>query len=230
MDVELALELSAVAGLILALVHLLGPRARRRYLARVEVWGPLSAGAITAYVFLQMLPSLDEGVDDLGLVVSVAVLVGFVAFYGAEHVLAERPPRHLFAVRIAIGWLYSFLIVATMPALLEQRPAAAGVSIVAVALHVLQADNRLALADDEAFEAWGRYVLATGPLAAVIVDVVVAEPSPDVAALLAAFVSGSLLLNIFRDELGGQRLASFPLFLAGVGTYGGLVALEHVLA
>ena len=230
MDVELALELSGVAGLLLALVHLLGPRARRRYLARVEVWGPLSAGAITGYVFLQMLPSIDEGIDDVGLVVSLAVLVGFVAFYGAEHALAERPPRHLFAVRVVIGWLYSFLIVATMPALLEQRPAAAGVSIVAVALHVLQADNRLALADDQAFERWGRYALATAPLSAVVVDVVVAEPSPEVAAVLAAFVSGSLLLNIFRDELGGQRLASFPLFLVGVGAYGGLVALEHVLA
>jgi len=44
-------------------------------------------------------------------------------------------------------------------------------------------------------------------------------------ALLTAFLGGSILLNVFKEELPEGRTASYPWFLAGVGLYSALLAL-----
>jgi hypothetical protein len=227
---EHALEWTGLMAVLLALLHVASPWIRRRVQGWWDLLAPVGAGALAAYIFLHLLPSLEETETEFGVGIAIVVLAGFVVYFGVEGFLDDRP-GHLFWVKIAVGWLYSFLIVYSLPSSFEAKPASAVVSFAALGLHVLQSDNRLAAEDPEPFDTAGRYVLATSPLAAIGLDVVVGPPSVEVAAFLSAFVAGILLLGLFRDELGnrdGQR--HFGLFLVGILVYGSLIGLEELLS
>lgn len=43
--------------------------------------------------------------------------------------------------------------------------------------------------------------------------------------LATAFLGGSILLNVFKEELPAARRSSFPWFLAGLLLYGALLAV-----
>lgn len=223
------LEWTALAALLLAAVHLGSSNVREWVRGRFEIVAPVSAGALAAYIFLHMLPSLEETENQFGAETTIVVLAGFVFYFGIESYLDERPHR-LFWVKVAVGWAYSFLIVYALPSELETAPGSAAVATIALALHVVQSNNRLATTNEKAFDAQARYVLATSPLAAWTLDLFV-QPSDETAAFLSAFVSGILLLGLFRDELGeGVTRRRFPLFLAGLAAYGALVGVEELLA
>ncbi len=49
-------------------------------------------------------------------------------------------------------------------------------------------------------------------------------------ALLTAFLGGSVLLNVFKEELPADRGSSFGWFLAGLGLYSALLALVTALS
>ncbi len=223
-----ALEASGILAGLLALIHVLSPYARERSRERSVVIGPLSSGAVAAYIFLHLLPSIDEGTDEFGWMVTILAMAGFVAYYGVE-VYVEDNSSSLFSVKVAVGWAYSFLIIYSLPVAFEENPVAALVVALALGLHVLQADSRLGWGEPDQFDRWGRYVLATAPVLAVAVDAALGDPSAEVSAGLSAFVAGMLLIGLFRDELGDRQNANFPLFLVGLAVYGGLVALEGVV-
>lgn len=228
MDFTKALEWTGLIAILLASAHLASPWVRDHIHERTFI-APIGAGALAAYIFLHLLPSLEESETEFGTGITIVVLGGFVAYYGVESYLDNRP-GHLFGVKIAVGWLYSFLIVYSLPTSFEANPASAVVAALALALHVLQSNTHLGSESPTAFDRVGRYVLASAPLAALALDAVLGTPSVEVAAFLSAFVSGILLLGLFRDELGdgaGQR--RFGLFLIGLVAYGSLVGLEELL-
>lgn len=229
MDFTQALEWTGLIAVLLAGVHLASPWVREHIHGRFTVITPIGAGALAAYIFLHLLPSIEESETEFGTGITIVVLAGFVIYYGIESYLDGRP-GHLFGVKIAVSWLYSFLIVYSLPTSLEANPASAVVAALALALHVLQTNTHLAAESRSAFDNVGRYVLTSAPLAALALDAVLGTPSAEVAAFLSAFVSGILLLGLFRDELGdgaGQR--RFGLFLVGLLSYGSLVGLEELL-
>ncbi len=229
MDFTQALEWTGLIAVLLSGVHLASPWAREHIHGRFAFIAPVGAGALAAYIFLHLLPSLEETETEFGVGITAVVLGGFVAYYGVESYLDGRP-GHLFGVKIGVGWLYSFLIVYSLPTSLESNPASAAVAVLALGLHVLQSNTHLAAESPSAFDNVGRYVLMSAPLVALALDAVLGAPSAEVAAFLSAFVSGILLLGLFRDELGdgaGQR--RFGLFLVGLVVYGSLVGLEELL-
>ena len=224
-----ALELTALVALSLIAVHLLTPRFRSWADGRATVVAPIGGGALAAYIFLHLLPALGEDEVDYGMAVTLVVLIGFVTYYGLESYVAEHAHK-LFRVKLAIGWVYSFVIIYSLPGTIEESVVAALISAVALGLHVLQSDHHLAEERPESFDRWGRYVLATAPLTAVGLDVVLGAPPTQSAALLSAFASGMLLLGLFRDGIGHRRhLSEFPWFLLGLSLYGGLLLMERVI-
>lgn len=229
MSLRDALGWTALIGLALAGLHLVSPFVREWARERASWIEPLSAGALAAYIFLHLLPSLADGEAEYGGAITVTVLAGFVVYYTLETAVADRPRRY-FGLKVAIGWGYSFLIVYSLPGTLEESPMAAVVSAVALGAHVLQSDHRLASEHPGPFDGWGRFALATAPLVAIGVDVVLRETSDQTAAYLSAFASGVLLLSLFRDAIDRhQRLRALPWFLAGLAAYGGLLLIEEAL-
>lgn len=49
-------------------------------------------------------------------------------------------------------------------------------------------------------------------------------------ALLTALLGGSILLNVFKEEIPSNRSSSFGWFLTGLTLYAGLLALVTALA
>jgi hypothetical protein len=68
-------------------------------------------------------------------------------------------------------------------------------------------------------------VLAGALLAGWLAAAVVAPTSALLVALLTAFLGGSILLNVFKEELPSGPRSSFPWFLGGLALYSGLLVL-----
>lgn len=52
-----------------------------------------------------------------------------------------------------------------------------------------------------------------------------APPSTLLVALLTALLAGSILLNVFKQEIPSGSRTSFPWFLTGLTVYAGLLSL-----
>ena len=81
------------------------------------------------------------------------------------------------------------------------------------------ADYRLGAEYPRQFDRWGRYVLATAPLAGWLVDLLHVERDPLVSDVVTALLAGSILYTIVRRELPQDEHSSFPWFLAGALVY-----------
>ena len=55
-------------------------------------------------------------------------------------------------------------------------------------------------------------------------DALLAPTSTLLVALLTAFLGGSILLNVFKEEIPSGRRSSFPWFLTGLLVYAALLA------
>ena len=63
-----------------------------------------------------------------------------------------------------------------------------------------------------------------------IASALFAPSSTLLVALLTALLSGSILLNLFKEEIPSGRRSSLPWFLAGLVLYAGLLAAVTALS
>lgn len=238
-----ALAISAV----LAALHLAAPHLRRLPGAPERATGSFAGGLAVAYVFLHLLPEVAAGNEAVGealadvvepgplfeLAIFGVALAGFTAFYGLER-LADRTGRDgepsAWTYRLHLGAFagYNVLITYTMPLRLRTGVAFAALFAVAMGLHFVLTDRGLAQRYPRRFAARGRYVLAAALLAGWALAALFAPTSTLVVALLTALLGGSVLLNVFKEEVPDGRRSSFAWFLAGLVLYAGLLALVTV--
>jgi hypothetical protein len=175
---------------------------------------------------------------------------GFTVFYGLER-LAERsgsprvptnpgggarngalpePPGGVFAVHVASFAAYNAVITYTMALRLRTGVAFAVLFTVAMGLHFVLTDRGMSEHYPRRFRGWGRLVLAGALIAGWLAAAVRAPTSTLVVSLLIAALSGSVLLNVFKEELPSDRGSKFRWFLAGLVLYalllGGVTLLE----
>ena len=227
----LALDITLIIAVAFGMIHLLGPQIRRRLQAKDALVRAFGGGMALAYAFLLLLPELEITHAVIGDAIHFIVLAGVVMFYGLEvglqsYWVPERSRRYLliFWVHIAIGWVYNWMVIYGMPAQVAIGPGHAIITGVAVGLHFIYKDYLLSLHQSREYDSWGRYVLATAPLAGWPTDVFVA-PSEMVFDLVLAVLVGYLLQNVFRNELSDTLGANFSWLLAGVVTYALLVGI-----
>lgn len=221
------LKWTLVIAVAIALIHLLGPKARRFLEVREAIVNSFGGGMAIAYVFLRLLPELDLGHRLLGDAIHFIVLFGFVFYYCAEHLLSRRTQessdgssRHLtFSLYLGFSWIYSWLIVYAMPGQIEESGLHAIPILIALGLHLLHKDYSLGIQHGREFDSWGRYVLALAPLAGWLADTLVETPSEAVSDVLIALLAGSVLYNVFKEELPDHPRSSVRWFIAGVIVY-----------
>lgn len=180
------------------------------------------------YVFLHLLPELDECHALLGPRIHYIVLVGFVAYYGLDRALGIRPrpqsaldavPTGRFPLHLTYHWVYSWLLVYALPGSLEPSPTRMAAVMVSMGLHIAYGDFILASSHARAFGGRGRYVLAAAPLAGCVTGLVLGT-DPAIADMLTALLAGLVLYNVFKDELPeSDSRAGFGWFVAGVLLY-----------
>lgn len=234
-----------LCALAFAAIHLFIGRMSGLHAARRSGWLSFGGGVAVAYVFLHVLPELvehntilaqwigeDAWVADQ--VVYLVALAGLVVFYGLErHVqtsrkerLAERgedrPHDAVFHIHMAAFAVYNLMI----GYLLLHREVPGFVSLAlygaALGVHFLSNDYGLFLHHREEYERRVRWIMAGAVLLGWLLGLGVELPAAPLS-LVFAFLAGSVVMNVMKEELPEDRQARFGPFFAGTALYGAVL-------
>ncbi|RJX30560.1 MAG: hypothetical protein C4525_12590 [Desulfarculus sp.] len=238
-----------VITLLLMISHYLSPLIGRLPGASERKVTSFAGGVAVAYVFLHMLPGLVEGNQAIGqalrdvarltplldLAIFILALAGFTLYYGLELLAqraAGREPRaalRVYYLHLGMYGLYNFLITYTMPLRVQTGVFYAAIFSAAMALHFILSDRGLNRHFRAHFDLGGRLTLVGALLAGWVVTALTEPINVLLVSLMIAFLAGSILYNVFKEELPSGRSSSYPWFCLGLGLTAGLLALEAVL-
>lgn len=230
------------------LLHGLAPHIRRLPFVPESVSTSFSGGFAVAFVFLHMLPGLLEHRETLGEALSEVVemtplldlsvfliaLVGFTVYLGLERwaqVGSAAPggnSRRFFFLHLASYAVYNGLITYTLPLRIEVGPAFALIFTVAMGLHFVIHDRGMELHHPRLFDHQGRITLVSALLGGWILAALTEPANVEAVAFLSSFLGGSVLLNVFKEEVPSDRRSSFGAFVLGLAA--GTILLATVIA
>ena len=237
-----------IGSFLFALIFLFGNKlegplalSRRRILSA-------AAGVSIAYVFVHLLPELNEAervfveattqrrLPFPDLRVYGSALLGFVLFYGLEHLVKwsrvtgrGNSPDYgrgdpVFLLHIGgfalYGWLVSYLIIRSI----GENPVHILLYSLAMGLHFLALGNSLEREHGNLYVRPGRQILAAAVLAGWLCGFLAEFPKPVVITLL-GLVSGGVVMNSMIMELPSEKEGRFGAFCAGAGAYTVLLLL-----
>ena len=249
-----AVVLALLLALVLAALHLAAPHIRRLPFVPEHVTASFAGGIAVSYVFLHLLPELAEGNQRvaeifgeqgarsplLGLEIFLIALVGFTLFYGLERLaVRHRQPgaqagdaaaASVFRLHLATFLLYNAVIGYTLPLNWRASAPFAVLFTVAIGLHFVLSDRGLEEHYGSQFDRWPpRILLAAALLAGWGLAALIAPTSGVVVSMLTAFLAGSILLNVFKEEIPSTRRSHFGWFATGLATYALLLGLVTAL-
>ncbi|MFP5252529.1 MAG: hypothetical protein ACLGH4_01885 [Actinomycetes bacterium] len=171
----------------------------------------------------------------------LVALAGFVIFYGLERLAATRTgrgrteaspgappddpaPAGVFWVHLGAFAVYNAVITYTLPSTYRTGVEFAVLFTVAMGLHFVLSDRGLAEHYGSAFDRPApRVVLVGALLAGWLLAWLLAPTSSLTVSVLVAFLAGSVLLNVFKEELPDPRRSSWGWFCTGLLLYAGLL-------
>ena len=237
-----------IASFFFAFIFLFGERlqvplgfSHRRVLSA-------AAGVSIAYVFVRMLPELNEaGSTFIGataqrrlpfpeLRVYTSALFGFVLYYGLEHLVKwsqvtgrRDAPGYgaghpVFLLHIGGFAMYGWLVTYLMLRSISERPLPIFLYALAMGLHFLAVDHALRREHGNLYSRPGRQILATAVLAGWLCGVLAEFHKPVVITLL-GLVSGGVVMNSMIMELPSEKEGRFWAFCAGAGAYAMLLVV-----
>lgn len=238
---ELYTPLAAGFTLALAGVHLFADRLHHGDGIPRSAWLSAAGGITVAYVFVHLLPEVEaagRAIRDSGGPVMarferhayLIALAGFLTFYGVERsVTAHRTgdtrqteSDAVFWVHVAAFAAYNLLI----GYLLHNRddPGVLDLVLYGVAMgtHFLVNDFALKEHHGEVYRNRGRWVLAGAVVVGGAIGLVTTLSELLVAYLL-AFLAGSIVLNVIKEELPSDRESRFWAFAVGAAGYATLL-------
>ena len=236
-----------VIAVVLAVLHLAAPRIRRLPFVPERATGSFAGGLAVAYVFLHLLPEIAEGNESIGKALSrvieptplldlgifLVALAGFAAFYGLERLADRQPdpaggastPAGVYRLHLGSFLVYNALITYTMALRLRTGIAFAVLFTVAMGLHFVLTDRSLEEHYPRRFAGAGRLALAAALIVGWALAAAFAPTSPVLVAVLTALLGGSILLNVFKEELPSTGRSSYGWFMVGLAVYAGLLTL-----
>jgi hypothetical protein len=239
--------LSVLLAVTLAAIHLFGQKITRYHIIPRSSWLSIAGGASIAYVFVHLLPELAERqhiVQEaapppllfLEHHVFLAALFGLAFFYGLEQLASksrreqhdDTTPRHVFAVHLGSFGVYNLLIGYLLVHLEDPSLYGRLSYFFAMGLHFFVNDNSLRRHHREQYMKPGRFILAAAVLIGWGVGFLT-EIHQAPLALLFSFLAGSIILNVIKEELPGERESRFWAFLAGAGAYLGVILFFQVM-
>lgn len=210
-----------VIALVVVFVHLASPQLAR-LIRNKGNYASFSGGLAVAYVFLHLLPELDEGHEFLGERIYFVALLGFTFLYGFEFWLRRRSRVEVqkahYALQMGIAMVYSALLVFTLGTQLPATLALTVVFVIAIGMDLLSDDIDFLEDFDDRFRKQGRFLVAAAGAAGFALSLV-RRPHEVYIDLLTAVLAGFMLYSVFRDEVPTASKAHFPMFLTGLGTF-----------
>jgi hypothetical protein len=229
--------ISLVGIMLLASAFLLGHVCHRFTVSIKRRWQALSAGVAVAYVFVNVMPELEEhrkAVSEsvLGTFLDAEkriylwALAGFLVFAGISRlkVVARENAGTVYWGSMT-GWaLYTMLI----GYLLLHREDASMLSlwlfVFAMGLHIFMLDNELAEKFEDLYEPWGRLVLVVSLFIGWAMGVFDVLPESFTSRLF-AFVIGGVIITSAHEEMSVEESGRFWWFVGGAGLYATLLML-----
>ena len=234
-----------VLSAALALVHLVA--GKLRFMDGTPRSRALSAagGISVAYVFAHLLPEVAAGQEALaeaglqggaleGAHTWLLALLGLVVFYGLERAAltsreenaegGDHTEPGVFWLHMASYGSYNVLVgylLAADPA--DAAPTARLAFWGAMALHFLVNDYGLRNHHKTRYSRVGRYVLAAAVVGGTGLGLATTVPESVIAGLV-AFLAGSVVLNVLKEELPDERESRFWPFAAGAFGFAALLA------
>ncbi len=233
------------ATLILMLSHSVSPWFAKQLPGRGRAFLSFAGGVSVAYVFLDMLPNLVEYNKPIGeylisnqwltpfteLSIYIVALIGFLIYYGFE-LFAERYDsvnhnnRVIYQLHLVMFCIYNGLITYTMSLRALTGMTYTVLFTFAMALHFVLMDRKFCRLYPIQFNHFGRFFLISALFAGWFLSAVFDPVRVMFVALMTAFLAGSILLNVFREELPNSDLASFRWFVLGTGLIAGVSLLQ----
>ena len=178
----------------------------------------------------------------LELAIFLVALTGFTVFYGLERLATStgardrapsaggvasspREPAGVYWLHLGSFMIYNGLITYTMVLRVRTGLLFALLFTVAMGLHFVLTDRGLAEHYPHRFRATGRILLAASLLAGWTLAALFAPTITLLVALLTALLGGSVLLNVFKEEIPTNRSSSFVWFSIGMVLYAVLLGV-----
>lgn len=244
------LPLEVTAGAVCAVfigVHVAAPKLKILKRIPRSRWLSAAGGTSVAYMFLHVLPELGEYQNilmqsDAGYLpisrqlVFIVALFGLIVYYGLERLakqsrMESRRESGEDEMSPAVYWLhltafgiYNFIVSYLLLHREEQSLAGFWVYAFAMSLHFLVIDHSLHDHHRADYKGSGRWIL-TGAIAAGYFCGIYTQISPEMIALLFAFLAGGVILNVLKEELPEERESRFSAFAFGAAAYSVLLLL-----
>ncbi|MCA9766210.1 MAG: hypothetical protein KC455_07310 [Carnobacterium sp.] len=200
-----------------------------------------SGGVAVSYVFVDLLPKLNE--YQLILLVRlensiwrnienhiyIIALLGLVLFYSLER-LAKRTKNDLHLTEktkanVSIFWIHMsafFVYNAIIGYLLVKEPFENSYGILfyflALSVHFITNDWSLRRDHVKVYDQYGRYLLIVAPIIGWLIGLLT-EVNEFVLSILQAFIIGGIVLNALKEELPEEKESSLVSFLLGAIGY-----------
>lgn len=232
---------SAIAALGLVITHIFAGKLRFLQVLPRSKWLSGASGVSVAYVFVHIFPELNEGQKafnqntpaSLSFIehhVYLLALLGFTFFYmlerfvkkhGSHKPSAQKEHQHylsVFWIHIASFSFYNFLIGYLLNHREEQTIQSLIFYFIALALHFTVNDFGLRQHHHQRYDLTGRWVLAFAIAFGWVVGIAV-DVDIHIVTSLFAFLAGSIVLNIMKEELPEDSESNPWAFLCGVTLY-----------
>lgn len=207
-----------------------------------------AGGVAVSYVFLHMLPELVEGNEAIGeflkkdisqtpivdLGIFIVALFGFNLYYGLEQLARKASAgqtgsiNQIYRLHLIMYCLYNFLITYTMPLRVQTGILYSIIFTAAMGLHFTMMDRNFNRHFSRNFSVNGRIILVLALLLGWVVTAITDPINVLAVCLMIAFLSGSILYNVFREELPLEN-TSYLAFSLGLIITAGLLILPLVL-
>jgi hypothetical protein len=200
--------------------HVLGWLWHARFLS-------FAGGVSFAYVFIDLLPTLEKGQPLLKQVIDPVIpyldrhsyliaLLGVLFFYGLQG--AKGPTYRSFFASIGGFSLFNFFVGASLSD--ENNPDIQPLALfsIAMGLHYFVHDHNLREGQEVLYDKYGRWILSIALILGWLLGFFVKIPVP-IINMVIAFVAGGVLLNVMRYELPKREPGTYKYFLFGALLY-----------
>lgn len=217
-----------LALLVLALVHLFANQAKMMGWVWHGRFLSFAAGISFAYVFVDLLPTLEKNQPVLkqafGEIVPyldrhayVIALLGVLFFYGLHTHSEAGSPRN-FWLSMSGYVLFNFFVGASLSDSTNPDIQPLSLFTIAMGMHYFVHDHNAGAADVELYNNRARWMLVFALMVGYAVGYVT-HISDTVVALVVSFIAGGVFLNVLRYELPKREQVGYLFFVGGALLY-----------
>lgn len=219
------LELIYFGVLAFSVIHIWPHYLHRILYKSKKIATSFGGGMATGYVFIHLMDELHEGYELLGISLHFVTLLGFLIFYGLQRLIwratLDRVSKegYIFYIELFFYCAYNYLLIYAIPEQFEDNLALTFLYIISIGFHLLHNDYSLVEKYPHQFRQWGRPALVFSLVMALFTDIFVESRNELLSNFLIAILAGSIIFNVFYEELPSPENASFRWFSAGIGIY-----------